>query len=148
MAAQFFWYLIVGGTAFVADLVVFVSLLKLGLGVLQSSAIGFIVGTAVNYVLTLRLAFTGGRYRRAHEIVRLLAVALIGLGLTTLLLWVFVAAGMAALPAKLLAVAIVFAWNYLGRRLFVFHREMPVDMWRLSDAAFDRLARHRPRRGG
>ena len=142
IAAQFAWYLLVGGLAFLADLIVFVVLLKFGITVLVASGAGFFVGTVTNYWLSLALAFTGGRYRRSAEIGRTFAVALVGLGLTTFLIWAFIAyAGLSPVIAKLITVPIVFSWNFFGRRLFVFHSEMPVGTWRLSKEALARAAR-------
>lgn len=135
---QFLWYLAVGGTAFLADLIAFSALLRLGLPLLPVTALGFAVGTAVNYLLSRCWAFSGGRYARREELLRFVTVALVGLLLTLVLVWALVAAGMAALPARLIAVGLVLAWNYAGRRWFVFHRQMPESTWRLSSQALER----------
>ena len=142
-AAQFFWYTIVGGTAFLCDFVFFLGLLRIDVNPVVAAAAGFVVGALVNYVLSLRLAFVGGRYGVSGEFIRLFGVALVGLGLTTLLVWVFLELGLGPISAKLLAVVIALVWNYLGRRMFVFHRDMPDASWRLSDAMIARLTRRR-----
>lgn len=136
--AQFVWYILVGGLSFVADLAVFVGLLRLGAPVMGALAVGFVIGTLINYFLSLALAFTGGRHRPAGEILRLFAVALAGLGLTALLVWAFMTAGgLSALVSKVIATPMVLAWNYLGRRFFVFWPQMPLATWRLSARSFD-----------
>ena len=123
---QLGWYLIVGGSAFVIDIGCFVALTKIGVPVLLASALSFLMATVVNYFLCYKLAFLRGRFGRANEIVRLFGVALIGLGLNTLFVWLFIAY-MRMLPvvAKVSAVPFVFGWKFLGRRLFVFHPEVP-----------------------
>jgi dolichol-phosphate mannosyltransferase len=129
---QFAWYVLVGGLSFLADLAVFAGLLRLDLPLMTSLVAGFAIGTLVNYALSLSLAFTGGRHRRLMEILRLFAVSVVGLGLTAALVWCFMALGLSALASKVVATPVVLAWNYLGRRLFVFRADMPIGIWRVS----------------
>lgn len=139
--AQFIWYVVVGGLSFLTDLAVFVGFLRAGAPVLGALVIGFVIGTAANYVLSRALAFSGGRYRRAGEILRLFIVALIGLSVTAALVALLMAIGISAVAAKVVATPIALIWNYAGRRLFVFHPQMPHGIWRLSDRALARAKR-------
>lgn len=134
----FIWYVVVGGLSFLTDLAVFVAFLWAGVPVLGALVVGFLIGTLANYVLSRALAFTGGRYRRAGEILRLFIVALIGLLLTAALVALLMAIGISAVAAKILATPIALVWNYAGRRLFVFHPHLPHGTWRLSDRALAR----------
>jgi len=126
---------VVGGLSFLTDLMTFVVLLHVSLTVGAAFTISFIVGTLVNYGLSRVLAFTGGRYRRPREILRLFTVALAGLAFTATLVWTFMVLGLAPLVAKVIATPIALIWNYLGRRLFVFHPEMPSGIWQMSTRA-------------
>jgi dolichol-phosphate mannosyltransferase len=137
--AQLVWYLVVALCSLSADLLVFTALLATGCPVLLALVVGFVIGTLANYVLSRTLAFTGGRFRRWDEILRLFAVSLVGLGLTALLVTVFMRLGLSAIAAKLVATLIVFFWNYLGRRLFVFHSDIPLGSWQLSTQAIERV---------
>ena len=137
--AQFVWYIVVGGLSFLADLAVFVGLLWLGAPVMAALVVGFLVGTLVNYGLSRLLAFTGGRYLRAGEVLRLFTVAGVGLLLTAVLVILLMALGLPAVAAKIIATPIALIWNYFGRRLFVFHPQMPLVTWRLSARALARL---------
>jgi len=139
MRAQLVWYLVVAVASLAADLLVFMALLAAECPVQPALVVGFVIGTLTNYVLSRSLAFTGGRYRRWDEILRLFAVALIGLGLTSLLVAVFMRLGLSAIAAKLVATAVVFFWNYFGRRLFVFHSDIPLGSWQLSTQAVERM---------
>jgi putative flippase GtrA len=139
--AQFLWYVLVGGLSFLTDLAAFAALVAAGAPVMGALALGFAVGTLANYLLSRALAFTGGRFGRADEVLRLVVVALAGLALTAALVAGFMALGLAAITAKVAATPIALAWNYLGRRLFVFHAEMPGWTWRLSDRAAARTRR-------
>jgi putative flippase GtrA len=144
MRAQFVWYLLVGGLSFLADLTAFAALIALGVPVMLALVIGFAVGTLTNYLLCRVLAFTGGRFRRMGEIARLVGVALAGLAFTAALVAAFMALGLPAVVARIVATPIALAWNYLGRRAFVFRAEMPQGTWRLSERAVARTRlRHR-----
>ena len=94
--------------------------------------IGFLVGTGANYFLSLLLAFDGGRHDGPGEVVSLLVVSGIGLAVTAVLVWSFMTFGLSALWAKVIATPLALAWNYAGRRLFVFTPNMPLRTWRLS----------------
>ncbi len=114
-------YAAVGLVAFCVDIGAFVVLTALSIPVLVASAASFVVATLVNYVLCYTFVFGRGRYGRAGEITRLFAVALTGLALNTLCVWMLISFT-PALPvvAKVAAVPVVFVWNYFGRRHFVF----------------------------
>lgn len=144
---QFVWYLVVGGLSFLTDMAGFTLLLMQGAPVMVALVFGFLIGTLANYLLSLTLAFTGGRHRRVGEIARLVAVALIGLALTAGLVWAFMEiGGLGAITAKVIATVIALVWNYTARRLFVFHKEMPARTWKLSGQAV-LLARKAARQG-
>jgi putative flippase GtrA len=51
------------------------------------------------------------------------------------LVWTFMVLGLAPLVAKVIATPIALVWNYFGRRLFVFHPEMPSGIWQMSTRA-------------
>jgi putative flippase GtrA len=124
MVAQFSWYLVVGGLAFFVDIGVFVALSRLGVTLIPASIAGFVLATIANYFLSYFLAFQRGRFGRTHELARLFLVAGVGLVLNTAIVWLL--AELLDVPpviAKVVAVPIVLVWNFLGRRLFVFHRD-------------------------
>ena len=124
---QFFLYLIVGALSFFVDIGTFIVLRGIEVPVIPASVMSFSLATIANYLLCVVLAFERGRFRRYIEILRFLTVALIGLGLNTLLVWCFVyPLSLHPTAAKVIAVPIVLIWNYLGRRLLVFSNEIPV----------------------
>jgi len=126
---QFFLYLIVGGLSFVVDIGAFVLLRMADIAVIPASVISFIAATSVNYLLSIALAFQSRRFRRHIELVRFLAVVFVGLALNTMLVCLFVYSfSIYPTIAKVIAVPIVFVWNYLGRRMLVFHNQLPTPM--------------------
>src|SRR5712672_2265180 len=125
---QFLLYLIVGGLSFFVDIGIFVLLRMAEMSVIPASIVSFIAATGANYVLSTVLAFQGGRFRRHIELVRL--------ALNTGLVWLFVyPLGVDPTLAKILAVPIVLVWNYLGRRLLVFHDRLPTPMLKWLSSA-------------
>ncbi|MDA8095558.1 MAG: GtrA family protein [Betaproteobacteria bacterium] len=116
-------YFIVGACAAAVDIGVFLLLATLaGVGYLWAATISFVLGTLVNYWLSIAYAFrNANKYSRHVEIVFIYLVSGIGLGLHQAILFGLVAkAGMALLPAKLGATGVVFIWNYWSRKQFIF----------------------------
>jgi putative flippase GtrA len=116
-------YALVGGTAAIVDFVIFAVFAKLlGFDYLWVGGIGFVLATAVNYVLSIRHVFTGGiRFRRDLEIALVFAVSLVGLGLNQLILYLGIGRlGTEMLLTKLFATGSVFIWNYFARNHFIF----------------------------
>ena len=129
IGVQFLAYLVVGGLSTVVDLGGFALLRWLGLAVMAAAPTSFVAGTVFNYFASYVLAFRRGLYERGEEIGRLFAVAVVGLVLNTGFVWLFVRLGIDPLLAKTIAVPCVLAWNFLGRRWLVFHRELPDLTW-------------------
>ena len=149
LATQFGWYSIVGSISAIADIGGFIALDQTGMPVLLASASSFIIATLVNYYLCYKLAFIRGRFNRPREIARLFMVAVVGLGLNTLFVWLFISS--ATFPpviAKIAAIPLVLAWNFLGRRHLVFHKPAPpAESHRLPTPGF-RLVLRVGRRAG
>lgn len=130
---QFACYLVVGGSAFLVELVSFVLMLQAGLATIPASVASFVVATLANYLLSNAIAFQSGGIGRGQEALRFAFVALVGLGLNTGFVWLLLALGEPPLVAKIAAVAPVLAWNFLGRRLLVFSAHIPEASWRLGN---------------
>ena len=112
-----------GGAAACVDIGLFMLFAQgLGLPYLRVAAGSFVVATFVNYFLSVRFVFvSGARFRRRWELVLVFVVSAVGLALNQVILAACVE--MARFPllfAKLTATGVVFFWNYLARRVFVF----------------------------
>jgi putative flippase GtrA len=114
-------YFIVGGICFFIDIGGFVVLRRCELPILPASALSFVTATLVNYSLCCNFVFRRGRFSRSEEITRLFLIALVGLGLNTLVV-LFLTRILEFNPtlSKIVAVFPIFAWNYFGRRTLVF----------------------------
>lgn len=127
---EFLRYVVVGGIAFLADFGALVGsneLLLKGVsgGVYIATVIGFVVGLAVNYFLSLIFVFTSakdrGKGRSVGAFLIFAVIGLIGLGLTELGMWTGIELlGWNYMIVKILVTGAVLFWNYAGRKVIVF----------------------------
>lgn len=127
---EFVRYAVVGGMAFLADFGTLVAGQELGLkeyslGLYLSTALGFIVGLIVNYMLSLVFVFTQvkdkGKGRSFGAFIVFAIIGIIGLGLTELGMWFgTVALSWNYMVVKFLVTGTVLFWNYIGRKVTVF----------------------------
>ena len=125
LRAQFLLYAVVGGLSSCIDVGGFWLLSRLDLSLVPASAISFTAATIANYFMSYFMAFVRGRYSRSSEIIRLFAISLIGLGINTASVWGLVSfLSTPPFVAKVGGVPIALVWNFFGRRLFVFHKDL------------------------
>lgn len=120
---EFVRYVIVGGLAFVCDASTLFSLTHfLGVNYLVSAPLGFIVGTAVNYVLSRKWVFQRRTLKNTPtEMTIFTLIGIVGLGLNEAILWVFQSKlGIYYLFAKGVSGVVVFGWNFGARKLALF----------------------------
>jgi len=116
-------YFVVGGVAACVDIGLFTLFARqLGLPYQPVAAGSFLLATLVNYLLSVRFVFhSGQRFGRRWEIAMVYVVSAVGLAINAGILWAAVEIAHAdLLVAKVAATGVVFFWNYLARRLFVF----------------------------
>ena len=91
---------------------------------LAAAALAFIISTAVNYILSMKFVFRGREGRDKKEEFTVFAILnLIGLGLTTLLMWLLVdKAHLHYMFAKVLTSATVMFWSFFSRKIFLEQR--------------------------
>lgn len=118
-ALQFFRYLFVGGFAAVVNIGSLI-LLTEGLHIyyLLSNVIGFLLGLITNYLLSKWLVFTKeAKMNAILEFTVYAIIGVIGLGLDTFFMWLFTSiAGMYYILSKIISTALVFIWNFFGRK--------------------------------
>ncbi|MCX6937395.1 MAG: GtrA family protein, partial [Verrucomicrobia bacterium] len=87
-----------------------------------SAVSAFATATVVNYLLSISHVFESGqRYHQKHEILLVFAVSGIGLVLNQLIMWLLIERILIPiLISKLLAIGMVFFWNYFARKKFIF----------------------------
>jgi len=131
LVLEFLRYAIVGGVAFLADFGTLVVAQELFLnqfasGIYIATVLGFVVGLAVNYVLSLIFVFTQkkdrGKGRSVGAFLVFGVVGILGLAWTELGMWF----GIEVLEwnymvVKVMVTGAVLVWNYLGRKLLIFN---------------------------
>lgn len=116
-------YFFVGGIAALVDFGSFVFLIEVfRLGWFWAALIGFVLATAVNYLLSVRHVFESGiRFSRRHEVALVFLVSALGLLLNQTMLYLLIdQQGLNVFLAKVLAMGVVFVWNFTARSRFVF----------------------------
>jgi putative flippase GtrA len=136
MIPEFLRYAVVGGISALVDIAVLWAVTNFvfdgkntGIPLACSVAAGFIVGLAVNYLLSCLVVFISKEQkkdgRNVKAFVIYVVIGLIGLGLTELLMHL----GMLVVPTEglwylilnVFVKGVVLVWNYLGRKIFVYH---------------------------
>lgn len=122
---DFCGYLVVGGLAFAVDFGVYSGLVLIGHGdPLVAAPFAFLLGLCVNYGLATRFVFREHRLRsRGLEFLAYGAIGLAGLCLNEAVIYVaFDLLHVAPMPAKVLAAALVFMFNFIVRRTLLFSK--------------------------
>ena len=116
-------YFFVGGVSFLANFGIFLMFVHLmGLHWVLGNIAGFIAGTFVNYVLSVRFVFKSKNFlRRDFEVYLTFMVSALGVGLETILIHLeHDVASLNLNVSKLGAAGVVFFWNYGARRFLIF----------------------------
>lgn len=114
---RYFWVALVGLAVDFGTLVLLTEVFRVSY--LLSSVCGFLLGLVINFVLSERFVFSDPKLQSPWLRFGLFAViGAIGLGLLTLLMWTQVDVfGWNYILAKVLATVLVYAWNFLARRV-------------------------------
>lgn len=115
-------YAVVGSTGSVCDWLLFALLhFSLDLHYLLAGTISFIIATLVNYLLSLRWVFEGGRHQRHTEAAMIYLASGVGLLINLAALFMlFEWLGLHVFLAKVLASLAAFLWNFSARYLWIF----------------------------
>lgn len=90
-----------------------------------ASAAGALLGAVINYALNYRLTFRSTR-RHRESVWRFAVVALVGLLLNTLFMWIGVdLLGIHYLVAQVATTVLVLLWSFAANRLWTFDAGMP-----------------------
>lgn len=95
---------------------------KLHLNKYFSNAFGFILSVLNNFLLNRYWTFQNFHHSLNEQLIKFLIVSLIGLGLNTVFLYLFINSTRKNFYfLKLLVIAIVFFWNYFINYYFTFN---------------------------
>ena len=116
-------YSLVSALALALDFTVYLALMKLAMGPPLAGAIGYALGTGLHYLLSTRFVFDARATDKvqARLFGEFALSGLAGMGITALVIALATeAAGLAALPAKVLAATASFLVVFALRRTVVF----------------------------
>ena len=119
LGGRFSRYLLVGGSAAVVDLGVFVLLSEAGLGVPAAAAASFSIAVAYNFTLSSVVVFRVGP--TWHRLVLFMSFALVGLVVNTSVT-VLAAGWMPGTLAKVAGIAVAFGANFWMNNAIVFRQ--------------------------
>ena len=117
---QFFRYLFVGGISAVVNIgMLYVFTDVCHLHYILSNVFSFTLGLIVNYLLSKKFVFQGDvSINKAKEFLIYAVIGIIGLGLDTLLIWLFTDVGsIYYMISKLISTLIVLIWNFGARKI-------------------------------
>ena len=117
-------YLLASVGALAVDMGSFLALLTIGMWPATASAIGYCLGIVAHWLMSSRAVFadtvaTNGSARTRQKALFVIS-ALIGLALTTFIVWAGGSAGIDPRIAKLVAIAVSFSVTWLLRSRVVF----------------------------
>ena len=121
---KFISYFCVGGMAAIVEWISFY-ISNIYLNYVISTTIAFFIATTANYFLGKLLTFRD--YKKSKkDVILVFLVSGIGLLFNILLMYLFIEVikMKIALLAKIICTGIVFMWNYISRRLFVYKEKM------------------------
>ncbi len=116
---QFFRYAFVGGIATIIDWGVLFLLTQLGIYYLISAVFSFFAGLIVNFILSKLFVFSASKARigKTGEFISYGLIGAIGLLLTMGIMYVLTdLLNIHYMLSKIIATAIVLAWNYIARK--------------------------------
>lgn len=120
VARQFLSFCALGTAGTLAHYLVLVLGVELGGGPVISSTLGFIIGALINYALSYYYIFRS-HSSHARTIAKFFTVAILGLGLNTLVLSSAIyGLRLHYLVGQVLATGIVVIWNFVGNRCWTF----------------------------
>ncbi len=122
---EFIKYSFVGGICTLLDFLILYLLTTLG-GVhyLISSTISFALGVILNYLLCTFWIFSIHRVKNhPTEFLYYVLISLVGLGINTILMWVFTdTLGLWFMLSKLIAAGITLFYNFFARKLLLHNK--------------------------
>ncbi|MBR5536103.1 MAG: GtrA family protein [Clostridia bacterium] len=121
---QFFRYAFVGGWATVADWGILYILTELAnVHYLISGVASFVTGLAVNFILSKKFVFSAeeNTHSSSTEFIVYAIIGIIGLIMTEAIMYILTdKLGIYFMIPKIVATAVVFAWNFLARKIVLY----------------------------
>ena len=112
----------VGAVGYVVNLIVYASLVGMGMHFNLAAACSFLVAVTNNYTWNRLWTFRGQRGHVGHQGLRFFVVSLLALAANEVLLTIFVSAGSGKVVGQAIAIVLVTPINFVGNKLWSFRR--------------------------
>ena len=123
-AKKFISYFIVGGLSAIVEWICFAIFNKFMIYLL-ATIIAFCFSTSFNYILGKHMTFRNYEKKKS-DLMNVFIVSAIGLGLNILFMYLLIDISNFEYEfiAKVISTGLVFMWNYISRRLFIYKKEL------------------------
>ena len=123
-AKKFISYFIVGGLSAIVEWICFAIFNKF-MVYLLATIVAFCFSTSFNYILGKHMTFRNYEKKKS-DLMNVFIVSAIGLGLNILFMYLLIDVFNFEYEfiAKVISTGLVFMWNYISRRLFIYKREL------------------------
>lgn len=120
--SQLIRFLIVGGLCAGIEFLLFALLVNVfAVGYLYANMVSLLVAVLLNYLISRKHVFEGGRYSGKVEFIAFVLFSAIGVALNQYLVWYFVEqVALNVNLGKAVAIGLVAAFNYLTKKHIVF----------------------------
>ena len=118
---EFLLYVIVGGIATVSEWVLFFILDKWLVHYVVATVVAYLISTFVNWLAGRILVFKSSNQSFFREIVSIYVASIVGLLLNILIMYIAVDLLLISeMPAKIVATALVFFYNFIVRKRLIY----------------------------
>lgn len=118
-------FLLLGLFSTAVDFVIYSLLILLSVNYALAIIVGYSFGLLFNYSMGRKYIFTKGTKLKSthHEFFSVVAIAIVGMLLNILIvkLLSFMLFSLNPIYSRIIAIGIVFFWNYFLRKFFVYH---------------------------
>jgi putative flippase GtrA len=124
--SEFVKYLIGGGLAYTVDFLLLIFLTEfLGVPVLISAAVSFIIGLIIIYLLSIKWIFENRIQNNSYQEFFIFSfIGIIGLLINEILIWTSISTEYVHYTvAKIMSAGLVFIWNFSARKFILFRSE-------------------------
>lgn len=121
---DFLLYLIVGGIATVTEWAIFWLLDKMSVKYYIATVIAYVISTFVNWAAGRLIVFKAAKGGVIKEILSIYLASIVGLLLNLGIMWLLIdCMSFNNMLAKIIATALVFAFNFLVRKLLIYKKK-------------------------
>lgn len=117
---------IIGVLATLLDLIIMILLKEVfDIDEIIASTISFSISLVFNYILSMKYVFESrDDLGKKKEFPIFLILSLIGLGLTTFIMWLLIDVfGIYYIISKVFSICVVMVWNFVSRKIFLEKKE-------------------------